>query len=171
MTLDAVAKDAGVGIGTLYRHFPTRAALLEAAYRDELTRLCGQTAGLLRDAPPHEAARTWMEQFVECVTARPGTAEALRALLASGERPYVSSLERLDAAVTALLRAGAATGTLRRDVSPADVLTSLCGVCLAAGEPEQREQARRMLGLLMDGLRHGAARSAAGGAGTGADTS
>ncbi|WP_020579381.1 TetR/AcrR family transcriptional regulator [Actinopolymorpha alba] len=156
VTLDAIAKDAGVGIGTLYRHFPTREALVEAAYRNELGRLCDAAADLLRTMPPDEATRAWMDRFVDYMTTKQGMAGALRAVIASGGNPYEQSRDRLTATMTTLLRAGAAAGTVRSDVEPGDVLVSLSGVPLAAGEPAQREQARRLLDLLMDGLRFGA---------------
>lgn len=154
VTLDAIAKDAAVGIGTLYRHFPTREALVEAAYRNELARLCDAVPDLLQTMPPDEAMRTWMDRFVDYMTTKRGMADALRALIASGGNPYAQSRDRLTAAITTLLQAGAAAGTVRSDIEPGDVLVSLSGVSLAAGEPAQREQARRLLDLLMDGLRY-----------------
>jgi AcrR family transcriptional regulator len=154
VTLDAIAKDAGVGIGTLYRHFPTREALVEATYRNELTRLCDAVADLLQTMPPDEATRTWMDRFVDYMTTKRGMADALRAVIASGGNPYAQSRDRLTAAITTLLHAGAAAGTVRSDIEPGDVLASLSGISLAAGEPAQRDQARRLLDLLMDGLRY-----------------
>jgi AcrR family transcriptional regulator len=157
VTLDAIAKDAGVGIGTLYRHFPTREALVEAAYRNELARLCEAVADLLRTMPPDDATRAWMDRFVDYMTTKRGMADALRAVIASGGNPSAQSRDRLVGAITALLQAAAAAGTIRPDIEPADVLASLSGVSLAAGEPAQRDQARRLLDLLMDGLRYRAA--------------
>ncbi len=154
VTLDAIAKAAGVGIGTLYRHFPTREALIEEAYRSELNRLCDVVPDLLGAMPPDEATRTWMDRFVDYMTTKRGMADALRAVIASGGNPYAQSRDRLVEAVTTLLRAGAAAGTVRSDVDPVDVLTAMGGVSLAAGEPAQRGQARRLLDLLMDGLRY-----------------
>ena len=154
VTLESIARDAGVGIGTLYRHFPTREALVEAAYRNELARLCDAAAGLLRAGPPDQATRAWMDRFIDYMTAKRGMADALRAVIASGGDPFAQSRDRLLGAITTLLAAGAAAGTMRGDVEPGDVLASLSGVSLAAGEPAQRAQARRMLDLLMDGLRY-----------------
>jgi AcrR family transcriptional regulator len=153
VTLDAIAKEAGVGIGTLYRHFPTREALIDAAYRSELARLCDSAADLLRDMPPDEALRAWMDRFADYMTTKRGMGDALRALIASGGDPFSESRDRLTAAVTTLLRAGAAAGTLRPDVEPDDVLVSLSGISLATAGPERRDQAGRLLDLLMDGLR------------------
>jgi AcrR family transcriptional regulator len=154
VTLDAIAKDAGVGIGTLYRHFPTREALVEAAYRNELARLCDAVPELLRELPPDAATRRWMDLFVDYMTTKRGMADALRAVIASGRNPYEQSRGQLIAAITTLLGAAAGTGALRRDIEPADVLAGLGGVSLTAGEPPQREQAGRLLDLLMDGLRY-----------------
>ncbi|MFC4588943.1 TetR/AcrR family transcriptional regulator [Sphaerisporangium corydalis] len=154
VTLDAIAKSAGVGIGTLYRHFPTREALIEATYRNELTRLCDAVGELLATMPPDEAVRMWMDRFVEYMTTKRGMADALRAVIASGVNPFAQSRDMLVGAITTLLDAGAAAGTVRADVEPGDVLTSLSGVSLAAGEPSQRDQAGRILDLLMDALRY-----------------
>ena len=154
VTLDAIAKDAGVGIGTLYRHFPTREALVEAAYRNELARLCDAVPGLLADLPPDQAMRMWMDRFVDYMTTKRDMADALRAVIASGGNPYSESRGRLITAVTTLLDAGAAAGTLRPDVEPGDVLTSLSGVSMATVGPEQRDRAGRVLDLLMEGLRY-----------------
>lgn len=149
-TLDAVAKDAGVGIGTLYRHFPTREALVEAAYRNELTKLCESAAELLETLPPDQATRAWMNRFIDYLSAKHGMADVLRALIASGGNPYAQSRDRMLEAIATLLEAGAEAGTVRSDVAPGDVLASLSGVSLSAGQPGQ---AARMLDLLMDGLR------------------
>ena len=148
--LDAIAREAGVGIGTLYRHFPTREALVEAAYRTELDKLCDAAPALLRELPPDRALRAWMDRFVDYMTTKRGMAEALKAVIASGGNPYAVSRDRLLEAVGSLLAAGAATGVLRTDVEAADVLASLSGVSLAAAE---RTQAGRLLDLLLDALR------------------
>jgi AcrR family transcriptional regulator len=153
VTLEAIAKTAGVGIGTLYRHFPTREALVEAAYRQELAHLCDAVPGLLRSLPPDEAARAWMDRFIDYMTTKRYMAGALQAVIASGGNPYAESRGRLIAAITTLLAAGISAGTLRADVEPNDVLLALSGVSLAAGAPDQREQAGRLLNLLIDGLR------------------
>jgi AcrR family transcriptional regulator len=153
VTLDAIAKEAGVGIGTLYRHFPTREALIDAAYRSELARLCDSVDDLLRDLPPDQALRAWMDSFTDYMSTKRGMSDALRAVIASGGDPFSESRTRLTAAVTTLLRAGAAAGSLRSDVAPEDVLAGLSGTSLATAGPERREQAGRLLDLLMDGLR------------------
>jgi AcrR family transcriptional regulator len=162
VTLDSIAREAGVGIGTLYRHFPTREALVEAAYRSELARLCDAVPGLLAAQPPDVALRTWMDRFVDYLATKRGMADALRAVIASGGNPYEQSRGALTGAVTALLTAGAAAGLTRDDITPADVLASLSGVSLSAGDPGQRDQAGRLLDLLMDGLRYHAPAPAPG---------
>lgn len=152
-TLDAIAKDAGVGIGTLYRHFPTREALVEAAYRNELARLCDAAPELLQTRPPDQALREWMDRFVDYMTAKRGMADALRAVIASGGNPFAESRDRMTVAIASLVDAGAAAGTVRSDVDPRDIMASLTGVTLTSGQPDKRDQAGRILDLLMDGLR------------------
>ncbi len=154
VTLESIAKDAGVGIGTLYRHFPSREALVDAAYRSELARLCDSVSDLLASMPADQATRVWMGIFLEYMTTKRGMSEALRKVIASGGDPFAQSRARLVAAFSALLRAGAADGTMRADLDPADLMASISGVSLAAGDPGQREQAARLLDLLMDGVRY-----------------
>lgn len=153
VTLESIAKDAGVGIGTLYRHFPTREALVEATYRNEVARLCDGVDELLHTMPPDAALRTWMDRFVGYMTTKRGMADALRAVVASGGDPYTQSRERLITATARLLAAGAAAGTMRSDIEALDVVVGLSGISLAAGAPTQHDQARRLLDLLADGLR------------------
>lgn len=160
VTLDAIARSAGVGIGTLYRHFPTREALVEAAYRNELAKLCDSVPDLLARLPAHAAVRAWLDLFVDYMTTKHGMADALRAVVASGGNPFSHSRDLLTGAITTLLEAGAAEGTVRSDVDPGDVLSSLSGVTLVGAE---RDKAARLLDLLMDGLRYGARVTAAAG--------
>jgi AcrR family transcriptional regulator len=162
VTLESVAKAAGVGIGTLYRHFPSRETLVDAAYRSELARLCDSVPGLLAAMPADKAMRTWMDLFIEYMTTKKGMSDALRMVIASGGNPFAESRSRLLAAFSALLAAGASDGTLRADLDPADLLASMSGVSLVAATPAQRDQAGRLLDLLMDGLRCGAGRAGDG---------
>jgi AcrR family transcriptional regulator len=154
VTLDAIAREAEVGIGTLYRHFPTREALVDAAYRNELYRLCDSAQRLLKRQPPERALRTWMDRFVDYMGTKRGMGDALKALIASGGDPFSESRDRLVGAVATLLEAGAAAGTLRADIDPEDVLVSLSGLSLATADADRRAQAGRLLDLLMDGLRY-----------------
>ncbi|NUO61144.1 MAG: TetR/AcrR family transcriptional regulator [Hamadaea sp.] len=153
VTLDSIAKQAGVGIGTLYRHFPTREALVEAAYRNEVDKLGAAALDLLGTLPPAEALREWMNHFVDYIATKRGMADALKTVVASGVNPYEHSRAKLLAALSSLLAAGAAEGSLRADVAAEDVLAALLGVTMSAGEPAQRDQAGRLLDLLSDGLR------------------
>jgi AcrR family transcriptional regulator len=154
VTLEAIARGAGVGIGTLYRHFPTREALVEAAYRNELVRLCASVDDLLARMAPDEALRTWMDRLIDYLATKRGMVDALRAVIASGGDPYAQSRESLLDAVRDLLGAGAADHRLRDDVDARDVLTAVSGIALVASAPDQRQQASRLLDLLLDGLRY-----------------
>jgi AcrR family transcriptional regulator len=151
-TFDRIAKEAGVGIGTLYRNFPTREALVEAAYRSELVRLCDAAPGLLAELPAREALRAWMGRFLDYATAKIGMGDALRAVIESGGDPYARAHDMMLASIGSLLESGRAAGTIRPDVTAPDVLTAVTGVVLAAGKPDRREQAERLLGLLLDGM-------------------
>jgi AcrR family transcriptional regulator len=147
----AIAKQAGVGVGTLYRHFPTREALIDAAYRRQLTRVCEKAADLLTRHPAAEATRTWMEHFLDYATTKSGMSAALNAVIASGVDPYADSRALLTNAVATLLEAGARDGSLRTDVTPDDVLLLMGGVAYSV-QHGTREQARRLVDLLMDAL-------------------
>jgi AcrR family transcriptional regulator len=160
-SLESIARAAGVGIGTLYRHFPRREALIDAAYRSELARLCDSVPGLLASLPPDRAMRAWMDNFVDYVTSKRGMAEALRAVVASGGNPFAESRSRLLAAIEALLGAGTQAGLLRPGVGPDDVLVGISGVSVLAAEQSRRDQAGRLLDLIMDGLRYPALRASA----------
>ncbi|MFC4611327.1 TetR/AcrR family transcriptional regulator [Streptomyces maoxianensis] len=150
--LERIAKEAGVGTATLYRNFPTREILIEAAYRNELSRLCDAAPDLLATMPPREALRAWMGRFIDYATAKLGMADALRALVESGVNPYAQSHEKMLAALASLLDAGVSAGTIRSDISATDMFANLTGIALASGKPEQREQAERLLDLTLDGL-------------------
>jgi AcrR family transcriptional regulator len=145
----AVATEAGVGVGTLYRHFASREALIEAAYRADLDRLCDSVTDLLAEHFGAPALRMWLDRCVDHAIVKRGMADALRAIT-SGADPYTHSRERLTSAVAALLTAGAADGTLRPDLDPYDVLVAVTGVSLATGEYGNRDQAGRLLDLMMD---------------------
>jgi AcrR family transcriptional regulator len=151
--LERIAKEAGVGSGTLYRNFPTREALIEAAYRNEVARLCDSVPGLLAAMPPAEALRAWTRRFIDYATAKLGMADALRAVVASGTNPYADSQEMIQAALSALMDAATAAGEIRSDIRPTDMFAALAGIALTSARPEQREQAERLLDLTLDGLR------------------
>jgi AcrR family transcriptional regulator len=145
-----IAEEAGVGTGTLYRNFPTRENLIEAAYRQELSRLCEAAPELLAAMPPHAALRSWMGHFLDYARVQRGMADALHAVIDSDVDRCVSR-ELMVTALTSLVDAAAADGTIRPDIGAADVLVALTGVALAAGRPEQRAQAERLLDLILGG--------------------
>jgi AcrR family transcriptional regulator len=153
VTLEQVARDAGVGIGTLYRHFPTREALVEALYRKELADLCAGAGDLLKAHPPERALRLWMDQFADYVTAKREMADALRAVYASGAVSVSQARAELAVAVKAILDAGAADGTLRADVRPDDVVAMVVGIFTATSVAGGREQLERMFDLVVDAVR------------------
>lgn len=160
-SLDGIARAAGVGIGTLYRHFPTREALVEAAYRAELAKLCASAEELRRAHPPDVALRRWMDRFLDYAIAKQGMAGALRAVVAAGGNPFAESRAHLTGAISSLLRAGMDAGVLRGDVTAEDVLTGLAGMMFALRAQDQRAQAGRLADLLLDALRFGALPAAA----------
>lgn len=149
VSLEAIARDAGVGIGTLYRHFPSREALVEAVYRAELTAVADAAQVLLQAHPPVEALRLWMDRYAQFVAAKRGMAESLRAIFETGAVAQSDTRTAVLAAVDALLAAGADDRSLRSDVPADDVVTGLLGIMLASGSPEQ---SRRMFDLLLAGL-------------------
>ncbi|MFD7918991.1 TetR/AcrR family transcriptional regulator [Streptomyces sp. NPDC059740] len=151
--LERVAREAGVGTATLYRNFPTREALVEAAYRNEVAQLCEVVPALLAAHPPYEALRAWTRLFMDYATAKMGMIDALRALSASGGNPHAHSRDMIEAAVTTLMEACGAAGQIRSDIGPADMFAALAGIALTSARPEQREQAERLLDLVLDGLR------------------
>lgn len=150
--LNQIAKQAGVGAGTLYRNFPTRETLIEAAYRNELRRLGDSASQLLESQPADHALRAWMSRFIDYATAKFGMAEALRAVVECGGTPYSQTRQTMLSSITSLLDAGAAEGTIRSDVTAEDLLASLTGIALATRNLDQREQAERLMDLAMDSL-------------------
>jgi AcrR family transcriptional regulator len=153
VSLEAVAREAGVGIGTLYRHFPTREDLVEAVYRTELDRLLDAAPALLASEPADLALRAWMDRFAEWVEGKQGMVETLRAMFAEGAIVRSEMQERLAGTIGEFLAAGAAAGTLRDDVEPADVLRSLIGLISVAGAGPERSSLARTFDLLVDALR------------------
>ncbi len=162
-SLKAIAADAGVGIGTLYRRFPAREDLIEATYRNETDRLCASAHKLLADRSPLAALREWAEAFVDYMRTKQGMADALPAILAAREGLRRHSRDALGEAVKTLLEAGIAAGQVRADAEPNDVLMALGGITLISGHEHQRDLASRLIVLLLDGLAacHGTARGPA----------
>ncbi|MGH9136187.1 MAG: TetR/AcrR family transcriptional regulator [Acidimicrobiales bacterium] len=152
-SLKAIAREAGVGIGTLYRRFPTRQDLIEATYRSETTRLCASAAELLADDEPAAALRRWMDNFVRYMRAKHGMADALPHILAAHDGLRAETRTMLRDAIATLLRAGSSARTLRDDVAADDVMMALGGITLIAEAEHQHDLAARLLDLLMDSLK------------------
>jgi AcrR family transcriptional regulator len=153
-SLEEVAKRAGVGIGTLYRHFPTRDALVEAAYRNEVAQLRAAADELLAELPPDAALEAWMRRFVDYGTAKRGMRDALQSIAGGGADLFAETRGQVTEAVAVLLRAGAEAGTLRSDVEPEDVLRAMGAIWLVAEGDDFADRAMRILRLVLDGLRY-----------------
>lgn len=152
-SLEAVAKQAGVGIGTLYRHFPTREALYEAVYRREVEQLGELAESLKKDAKPVDALRRWLASNIEFVATKKGMAAAL-ALAAHGSPELHSfSFDRLTKAIGMLLERGIAAGELRSDVRPEDLLRALVGMCYLHDQQGWQATVLRLMDVFVDGLR------------------
>jgi AcrR family transcriptional regulator len=155
VSLEAVAARAGVGIGTLYRNFPNRDSLVEAAYRTEVAHLCDAASELLESNPPDVALAEWMDRFVTYAAAKRGMAGALKAVNAKTDL-YSQTRTQITGAIGGLLDSGVEAGSLRSDVEPEDVLRAM-GCIWNLGDGEGwRTQAETLIRIIVDGLRHGA---------------
>jgi AcrR family transcriptional regulator len=161
VALETIAARAGLGIGTLYRHFPNRDALVAAAYRNEVDALCGAAGDLLASLPADQALCAWARRFADYVVTKRAMGDALRSAAASDSPLFAQTRERILAALRLLLEAGAASGTLRADVDPTDVMRVINGIWYLPSCPEWRADVGRMLDLVIDGLRYGACSPAA----------
>ncbi|WP_337309516.1 TetR/AcrR family transcriptional regulator [Candidatus Aeolococcus gillhamiae] len=156
--LEDIAQDAGVGIGTLYRHFPTRDALVEGVYRHEVDVLCAEADRLLETLPPDKALEEWMQLFVRHVATKRGMLSVLKPMLHSNADFFAQTKGRATAAADKLLAAGVAAGTVRRDIQGSDLLRAVGGICMSTDQ-EAAQASERLVGLLFDGLKHGASAS------------
>lgn len=152
-SMRAIAREAGVGIGTLYRHFPTRQSLVDAVYRDQVARLTAGARELLAELPPPAALRRWMDLFGDWVATKNGMLDTLLTMIESGEIAHAETQTELLSAIDKILGAGSATGELRADVTADDVAAGLIGIFTVAPLPEHEARASRLLNILMDGLR------------------
>ncbi|MBN3454513.1 TetR/AcrR family transcriptional regulator [Mycolicibacterium sp.] len=152
-SMRAIAREAGVGIATLYRHFPNRESLVDAVYRDQVTRLTTGARELLAQLPPAAALRRWMDMFGDWIATKNGMLDTLVAMVESGEIAHAQTRAELLAAIDDILDAGRRTGELREDVSAEDIAAGLIGVFTVAKPPEHDARASRLLNVLMDGLR------------------
>lgn len=153
VNFDRIAREAGVGAGTLYRNFPTRESLVAAAYYGELGWLCDGASELLDVLPAYDALRTWLRRLLEYATSKAGMANALLAMISTSDHPFGDGGERLCAAISVLLKAGVGAGAVRADVTATDVLAAVTGAALVSGGPDRRAQGERLLDLVVDGLR------------------
>lgn len=151
--LEGIAREAGVGIGTLYRHFPTREALVEAVYAAELDDVSSSARTLLDQFPPDIALRAWTNRYADFAAAKRGMVDTLRAGWASGRITTPTTRERITAAIGTILTAGARVGSLRADVDPEDVTAMLLGVFLSTATSSTSAQTGRLLDLVVDALR------------------
>jgi AcrR family transcriptional regulator len=151
-SLEAVARRAGVGIGTLYRHFPTREALFEAVYRREVEQLSELAEQLKNEADPVEALRKWLRSNVEFVATKKGMMAALALAAYGSSELFTFSFDRLTKAVGALLQRAVAAGKIRGDIGPEDVLRALVGMCYIHDQPGWQSTVLRLLDVFVDGL-------------------
>src|SRR6201999_4221530 len=152
-SMRAIAREAGVGIATLYRHFPTRQSLVEAVYRDQVAGLTAGARELLARLDPPAALRRWMDLFGDWIATKNGMLDTLLGVGEWGELAHAHPGTELLAAIGGILEAGRTSGELRADVPAEDIAAALIGIFTVASSPEHEAMAARLLNLLMDGLR------------------
>jgi AcrR family transcriptional regulator len=151
--LEAVARTARVGIGTLYRHFPTREALFEAVYRHEIQQLADVAERLKKEKRPIEALREWMYSIVKFVAAEKGLSTALALATAKGSDLVPCSADLLIGGCGLLLHQAIAAGEIRSDVGPEDLLRAIAGMCYIHDQPGRQKNVLRLVDIFIDGLR------------------
>jgi len=152
-SLDDIAKQAGVGAGTLYRHFPTRESLIEAVYHAEVGKLAAAERELSAKLAPVEALRAWMLLFVDYIAAKQIIAPALNTLVDGPSKLYESSRARIAGAIESLVKRAVKNGDVRKDLEPFDLVRALIGVSNVATGPQWRQSARRLVDILISGSR------------------
>ena len=153
ISLDDVAKQSGVGPGTLYRHFPTRGALLEAVYRSEVERLAAAQQDFSRTMAPVDALRAWMLLFVDYIATKQLIAPALNTLIEGPAKLFESSGTQIIGAINSLVERAIESGDIRADLDPLDLLRALVGVSNVSSVPDWPESARRLVQILIAGSR------------------
>jgi AcrR family transcriptional regulator len=153
VSLDEIARRAGVGIGTLYRHFPNRDAIVEAVYRREVRQLADAATRLQDTFPPGEALHQWMRLFVDYIATKKLIAPALGSIVGGVSELYAASGLLIIGSMNALVGRASASGDIRADVDPNDVLRALVGFTYGNTSPGWEESALRLIDILMDGLR------------------
>ena len=152
-SLDDIARQAAVGPGTLYRHFPTRDALIEAVYRAEVEKLAAAALNFAEVMPPLEALRAWMRLFVDHIAEKQIIAPALNTLVGGATKLYEGSCGQVQSAIDALVKRGINSGEIRRDLDPFDLLRALIGVSYVASTPDWQQSAKRLVDILITGSR------------------
>jgi AcrR family transcriptional regulator len=150
-SLDDIAKQAGVGPGTLYRHFPTREELLKAVYRHELENLATAAEKLAETMPPVEALRAWLFLFVDAVAAKQIIAPALNTLVGDHKKVFEAYYAQMHEAIRRLVKRAVKSGDIRKDLDPIDLLRALVGVANVASSPDWQQSARRLVDILVSG--------------------
>lgn len=153
VSLEEIARRAEVGIGTLYRHFPTRDAVVEAVYRREVEQLADAATSLLQQHGPAEALHAWMRLFVDYIATKKVVAPALSAMVGGTSELYAATGQKFTAAIGLLLAKGAEAGEIRADVEPGDVLRAVGAFAYGASGPGWEKSALRLVDIFMDGLR------------------
>ena len=153
-SLESVARTAGVGIGTLYRHFPTREALFEAVYRHEVQQLADLAERLKKEARPTEALRQWLRSIVKFVATKKGMSTALALAIAKDSDLVSYSSDRLTRAIGLLLEQAIVAGEIRSDVRPEDLLRAIVGMCYTHDQPGWQKNVLRLVDIFVDGLRN-----------------
>jgi AcrR family transcriptional regulator len=153
LSLDDVARQAGVGAGTLYRHFPTRDSLLEAVYRTEVEKLAAAEKQLADTMPPIEALRAWMLLFVDYIATKQIIAPALNTLVGKPSKLFDASGTLIKTAIHALVSRAIESGDIRADLDPLDLLRALVGVSNVASGPDWSQSAKRLVQILIAGSR------------------
>ena len=152
-SLDDIAREAGVGAGTLYRHFPTRDALIEAVYRTEVEKLAAAERRFAASMSPIEALRAWMLLFVDYIATKKIIASALNAYVGGPSKLYEGSRAQVQGAIDALVKRAIKSGDIREDLEPFDLLRALVGVSNVASGPDWQQSARRLVDILITGSR------------------
>jgi AcrR family transcriptional regulator len=151
VSLEEIARRAGVGIGTLYRHFPSREAIVEAVYRREVEHLAEAVPQLLQTSPAGEALHKWMHLFVDFIATKRIIAPSLAAAAVRTSTP--TSAELITSAISTLVKRAIASGDVRKDIDPSDLLRAMLGVSYGNPDAGWEASARRLIDILMDGLR------------------
>jgi AcrR family transcriptional regulator len=154
-SLDEIARTAGVGAGTLYRHFPTRDALIEAVYRHETEQLVTAASRLAETQAPIAALREWLHLFVDYMATKHGMYDALNSIVGGTSELYSASAEQMTRAIAKLIDRAAASGDIRSDFDPLDLLRALAGVANMSSGPDGTRAAKRMIDILIAGIRTG----------------